>query len=96
MAVMEHIVKELEELGEHQLAEGEDYLTYLEFRSRLPFPPAFNKDAIAGLYREFDAEDRSSAEEGMAEHARDAAREDMSGGSPWEFRGHRACPRTRP
>ena len=76
MAVKEHIVKELEDLDEHQLAEVEDYLAYLKFRSRLQPPPAFNKDAIAGLYREFAAEDRSMAEEGLNEYVRDLARED--------------------
>jgi hypothetical protein len=76
MAVKEHIVKELEDLDEQQLAEVEDYLAHLKFRSRLQPRPAFNKDVIAGLYREFAVEDRSMAEEGMTEYVRDLARED--------------------
>lgn len=75
-AVKEHIIKEIEELDEHQLKEVEGYLAFLRFRSRFQPSPAFNKDVVAGLYREFAAEDRSLAEEGMAEYARDLARED--------------------
>jgi hypothetical protein len=63
MAVKEHIAKELEDLDEQQLAEVEDYLAYFRFRSRPQPRPAFDKDVIAGRYREFAAEDRGMAEE---------------------------------
>lgn len=76
MAAKEHIIEEIEELDPAQLQEVEDYLAFLKFRSRLQPAQSFDQNVVAGLYREFAAEDRSLAEEGMAEYARDLKRED--------------------
>jgi hypothetical protein len=76
MAAKEHIIEEIEDLDETQLREVENYLAFLKFRSRLQPAQSFDKNAVEGLYREFAAEDRSLAEEGMAEYARDLKRED--------------------
>jgi hypothetical protein len=76
MAAKEHIIEEIEGLDPAQLQEVENYLAFLRFRSKLQPPQSFDKDAVEGLYREFATEDRSLAEEGMAEYARDLKRED--------------------
>jgi hypothetical protein len=76
MAAKEHIIEEIEELDETQLQEVENYLAFLKFRSRLQPSQPFDKNLVEGLYREFAAEDRSLAEEGLAEYARDLKRED--------------------
>lgn len=76
MAAKENIIEEIEGLDETQLREVENYLAFLKFRTRLQPALSFDKATVEGLYREFAAEDRSLAEEGMAEYARDLKRED--------------------
>jgi hypothetical protein len=76
MALKEHVIREIEELNARQLEEVENYLAFLKFRSRIEAPPVFNAVEVAGLYREFGQEDAGMAEEGMADYARDLARED--------------------
>ncbi len=75
MSVKEQIVEELNTLNEADLKEVVDYLAFLKFRTRKT-TPALDEKQLAALYAEFADEDRSLAEEGMAEYGEGLAEED--------------------
>jgi hypothetical protein len=70
------LVREIECHDEAQLQEVEEFVAFLKFRSRYQFPAPLDREKVAQLYGEFAEEDRALAEAGMAEYARDLARED--------------------
>jgi len=73
--IKEHLVNELETLGETQLHEVEGYISFLKFRS-LFMHPKFDEEEMAKLYEEFGEEDRKLAEEGIEEYANSLKIED--------------------
>lgn len=69
MSLKEYVIQTLEGLSDAELAQVAEYLAFLRFRTRVPVPLPLDTAPIAALYAEFDAEDRSLAEEGMSDYA---------------------------
>ena len=76
MSIKEQVVEELKTLSEAELLEVAEYLAFLRFRARHA-APAFDEAQLAALYAEFADEDRSLAEEGMADYAEGLMEEDV-------------------
>ncbi len=76
MSVKEHIIKELDTLGGHQLHEVEEYVAFLKYRSRFTPPSAVDEEELTKLYEEFAEEDRQLAEEGITDYTNRLAKED--------------------
>ncbi len=75
MSVKEQVVEQLETLSEAEIKEIADYLAFLKFRAQNK-TPALDEKHLATLYAEFADEDRSLAEEGMAEYVEGLREED--------------------
>lgn len=68
-SVRERVALELDTLSEAELNQVAEYVAFLRFRARIATPP--RDDAhLRALYAEAAAEDRTLAEEGMAEYHR--------------------------
>jgi hypothetical protein len=76
MAVKEQLLREIEILDDEQVRQVEEFIAFLRFRSRRDTPVVLDRAQAAGLYREFAAEDRSMAEEGLSDYAKGLKRED--------------------
>ena len=72
----EEIVRTVRSLGDPELEQLSQYLAFLKFQARIKPIPAVDETELAELYREFGAEDRELAEEGMLDYADILARED--------------------
>ncbi|HMF56148.1 MAG TPA: hypothetical protein VK619_07365 [Pyrinomonadaceae bacterium] len=68
-------MEELEGLNEDELKEVAEYLAFLKFRSQQG-ARIVDESKLAALYAEFAEEDRSMAEEGLADYAEGLMKED--------------------
>jgi len=76
MSLKEHVSQELDTLGETELQQVADYLSFLKFQNRTRTRPIWDEEKMAALYAEFADDDRELAEMGMEDYARGLARED--------------------
>ena len=76
MSTREHIVQELDQLSDAEIAQVAEFLSFLRFRSRLKTMPRHDEAQLAALYAEFANEDRELAEEGMVDYADGLWKED--------------------
>lgn len=70
----ENLARELDGLSDDQLRQVADYVGFLKFQSRRTTMMALDS-RIAGLYRDFAAEDRMLANSGLTEY-RDMLRDE--------------------
>ena len=75
MSTKEQVLEEIESLSEAELKEVAEYLSFLKYRSQSK-PRVVDEAQLAALYAEFAEEDRSLAEEGMADFAAGLVKED--------------------
>ena len=75
MSVKEQVVEQIEILNEAELKEVAHYLAFLRFRAQNT-TPVIDEAHLVALYTEFADEDRSLAEEGIAEYVEGLAKED--------------------
>jgi hypothetical protein len=76
MIVKERLINELTKLDNQQLAEVEEFISFLKFKSRFLNFQVANEKQLANLYQEFADEDRLLAEEGMDDYSSLLAKED--------------------
>jgi hypothetical protein len=76
MSMKEQVAHELDGLSEADLQRVAEYLAFLKFRARVNRMPVLDETQLATLYREFAAEDRELAQEGMSDYAEGLAKED--------------------
>ncbi len=76
-SIKEQVLKGLESLSETELAQVAEFLAFLKFRARLQTIPPLEEAQLATLYAEFAEEDRTLAEEGIAEYADGLFKEDI-------------------
>ncbi|MDQ3815224.1 MAG: hypothetical protein M3347_14980 [Armatimonadota bacterium] len=69
MSLKEYVTQELDTLGERELEQVADYVSFLKFQSRAKSRPSWNEAEVASLYAEFEQEDRELAEAGMEDYA---------------------------
>lgn len=75
MTLKEQITKTIDTLGESELHQVAEYLSFLRFRSRQRHAKVDEKE-LANLYKEFAEEDRQLAEEGIEDYKRELLAED--------------------
>jgi hypothetical protein len=77
MTVREYVSQTVESLDEAELAEVAEYLAYLRFRARSHAAPIIDANRVSALYAEAEKEDRELAEAGIADYAKELAKEDL-------------------
>lgn len=75
MSTKEQVLEEIETLSEAEIKEVAEYLAFLKYRSQSK-SPIVDESKLAALYAEFAEEDRSLAEEGMADYAQGLMKEE--------------------
>ena len=68
MTLKEYVADVIQGLDETELREVADYLAFLRLRARTHAVPRLDDSTLAAVYSEFGEEDRSLAEEGMADY----------------------------
>lgn len=68
MTVKEYVTQALESLSETELHQVAEFLAFLKFRARVYAMPHLDTTQMATLYAEFADEDRTMAEEGIADY----------------------------
>jgi hypothetical protein len=76
LSIKEQVTEELKALSDAELREVAEYLAFLKFRSRRA-APSLDESQLATLYAQFADEDRTLAEEGMADYADGLIEEDI-------------------
>lgn len=69
ISLKERVTRKIEQLPEDQLRMVEEYLAFLLFRARARPKIHVNRQQLAALYAEAAEEDRTLAEEGMADYS---------------------------
>ena len=76
MTLRDQVTKTLDHLSESELQQIAEYVSFLKFRSRFQKKPPIDEETVAALYKEFAAEDRQLAAEGMEDYSKDILVED--------------------
>jgi len=76
MSLRELVTQEINALGELELQQVAEYMSFLKFQARRKAKPSLDETELAALYAEFAEEDRALAESGMADYANGLAAED--------------------
>jgi len=76
MSIKELIIQSVESLGENELQEVSEYLSFLKFRTRRHRESSLKSRQLAELYMEYSGNDRQLAEEGMEDYAIGLVKED--------------------
>jgi hypothetical protein len=76
MTTKQQIAKQLDELSNSELVKVKKYVGFLKKRSGNPRAKLSDK-SIQNLYRQFAAQDREIAEEGMGDYLESLKREDV-------------------
>jgi hypothetical protein len=76
MTVKDYVTQVLDSLNEAELQQVAEYLAFLKFRTRTRTMPRLDPAKMAALYAEFAEEDRTLANEGMADYDAGLASED--------------------
>ncbi len=76
MTMREQVIQALDALDDRDLEYAARLIETLRSRPPEVPPPSFDPAVFGPLYREFAAEDRELAEEGMADYARGLEAED--------------------
>jgi len=72
MSLREYVAHEVGTLGENELREVADYVSFLKFRLRT----SLGETRLKSLYGEFEEEDRELAEAGVGDYAQALGAED--------------------
>ncbi len=72
MSLKEYVTHEVENLGERELQDVAEYVSFLKFRSRTSLDQA----QLASLYAEFAEDDRKLAESGINDYSAALSQED--------------------
>jgi hypothetical protein len=76
MSIKDQVIQELNGLCETELKQVAEFLAFLKFRARIRAAPSPDETQLAALYADFAEEDRTLAEEGMADYAAGLRKED--------------------
>ena len=76
MAIKEQVSKTIDNLSDIELHQVAEYISFLKFQSRIKMKPSLDVQKLADLYTEFSDCDRTLAEAGIEEYAKDLLAED--------------------
>lgn len=76
MTLKEQISKKINNLSNKELREVLDFLSFINYRSRIEPKENYSEETLRTLYKEFEEEDSELAEEGFQEFAQNLLDED--------------------
>jgi hypothetical protein len=76
MLIKEQVIRELDDLGEMEIKQVAEYVSFLKFRIRFRPIQVFGETQLSALYAEFADEDSKLAEDGISDYIVGLQKED--------------------